>query len=479
MVELFAALDRARSRRRVGGVAATATIVAGSLAAWVLRGGPEQSACVDGETEMAAVWSPAVEADLQRRLQIGPRGPALRPSAAIEALEGHFAAWETAWNDTCGEETVRSEAQRECLRQMLMDARGTLAALSTIQPEELPLALDAIAGLEGVDRCTARVPQSIEPHPAADTALASARTLFRLGRFDAARDELVAADDLVDVPDSKRARLLLLTARIDTYPPDTPVPQGRIVEAAGLARRGSDGALEAEIWLFRAALASHRGEVDVDPWLALADVALGASRPTPWFVAERASVVGMAAAAREEYPAAALALRKAVATARAAWGDDDSRTAGYLDNLGIVLRQAGNVREARPAHEQALRVRERALGPLHPAVGRSLMNLAAMDRELGEHEAALHRFARVFEIARFAGGEQNPSMALVLWARADALTALQRDAEALADLRTAYELHREAFGPCDEQTRRARDRWSVKVASLGRDDVGEDPVCPG
>ena len=65
--------------------------------------------------------------------------------------------------------------------------------------------------------------------------------------------------------------------------------------------------------------------------------------------------------------------------------DDEPLTlARYLNEQGMALYRAGQYAEARPSLEKALAIREKVLGPEHPDTATSLNNLGALLRGAGE-----------------------------------------------------------------------------------------------
>ena len=65
-------------------------------------------------------------------------------------------------------------------------------------------------------------------------------------------------------------------------------------------------------------------------------------------------------------------------------GEDDPETLNNLSNLGVYLRDLGEVPAARDLHQDALERRLRVLGEDHPSTLFTANNLAADLRALGE-----------------------------------------------------------------------------------------------
>ncbi len=75
---------------------------------------------------------------------------------------------------------------------------------------------------------------------------------------------------------------------------------------------------------------------------------------------------------------------------------------------GTFLRQEGDLAGARAAFERALAIREKALGPDHPAVGDSLFALAGLEAGTGPLETALGLFRRGIAIQEKARSPEDP-----------------------------------------------------------------------
>ena len=72
--------------------------------------------------------------------------------------------------------------------------------------------------------------------------------------------------------------------------------------------------------------------------------------------------------------------------------------ADSLDNLGILLQTLGDPAGARPLHERALAIREKALGPEHPDTAASLNSLANLLAAQGDLAAARPLYERALAI---------------------------------------------------------------------------------
>ena len=115
----------------------------------------------------------------------------------------------------------------------------------------------------------------------------------------------------------------------------------------------------------------------------------------------------------------------------------DLETAARLNQQVIKLYQEGRYREAIPLAEQALAIREKALGPEHPDLAASLHNLAEIYRTLGDYAKAEPLYRRSLAIREKALGPEHPDVAT-------SLNSLAEFSAATGDFQGALALFRRA-----------------------------------
>ena len=93
---------------------------------------------------------------------------------------------------------------------------------------------------------------------------------------------------------------------------------------------------------------------------------------------------------------------------------DDVETATALNQQAIVHYKAGRYAEAIPLLEQALAIREKALGPDHPHVATSLNNLAELYRAQGRYDLAEPKYQSALGIREKALDPDHPDVATSL-----------------------------------------------------------------
>ena len=115
------------------------------------------------------------------------------------------------------------------------------------------------------------------------------------------------------------------------------------------------------------------------------------------------------AAAQQAYQQAdcAEAEKQSEAALKEAEAFDDVRLATSLNNLALLYKAQGRYAEAEPLYQRSLAIREKALGPEHPAVATSLENYADLLRKTGRVSEATEMEARAKTI-RAKPTKQNP-----------------------------------------------------------------------
>src|SRR5262249_24616018 len=108
--------------------------------------------------------------------------------------------------------------------------------------------------------------------------------------------------------------------------------------------------------------------------------------------------------------------------------------AQYLSSLGSAAHDAGNYPLAGPALAEALNIRERLLGPEHPAVAVSLNNLALLYQDQGRYAEAERLAKRALALGEKALGPEHPDVAVGL----NNLAVLYKDQGRYAEAEPLY-----------------------------------------
>jgi tetratricopeptide (TPR) repeat protein len=94
------------------------------------------------------------------------------------------------------------------------------------------------------------------------------------------------------------------------------------------------------------------------------------------------------------------------------FGPEHPQTANDLNNLGLVLRDLGDLTGARATFERALAVDARSLAPQHPQTAAGLNNLGLVLGDLGDHVGARAAFERALGIEERLLGPTHPNVAI-------------------------------------------------------------------
>lgn len=123
--------------------------------------------------------------------------------------------------------------------------------------------------------------------------------------------------------------------------------------------------------------------------------------------AERLFQEGGAAAEARDLRKAVPLYEQALALREQALGKDHPRLVSLTDALGAAHRALGSYSAALPHYQRSLAIDEKTLGPEHPNVATSLNNLAGLYRAMGEYAKALPLLERALWIASAAGAPET------------------------------------------------------------------------
>jgi tetratricopeptide (TPR) repeat protein len=222
----------------------------------------------------------------------------------------------------------------------------------------------------------------------------------------------------------------------------------RLVRRVAAERRVGDARERAQRALMEAVAAVYPQEARNDPktWPPArrldghALVMVGGDAVPPAGAEERASGLLNGLASYRHCVLAAYAqarplYERALAIKEKVLGPDHPATALSLNNLALLLADQGDLAGARQLHERALAIREKALGAGHPDTAESLNNLALLLKDQGELAGARPLFERALAIYEKVLGPHHPSTATGL----NNLALLLQDEGDLAGARPLFE----------------------------------------
>ena len=94
------------------------------------------------------------------------------------------------------------------------------------------------------------------------------------------------------------------------------------------------------------------------------------------------------------------------------FGSDHPSVANLVNNLGLVLRNLGDLDGARKAYQRALAIDEKSFGPDHPSVAIDVNNLGMVLQDLGDLDGARKAYQRALAIDEKAFGPDHPKVAI-------------------------------------------------------------------
>ena len=142
--------------------------------------------------------------------------------------------------------------------------------------------------------------------------------------------------------------------------------------------------------------------------------------------------------------------------------------ARLMDTMGVVYRKLGLYPQAQPLLEEALAIREKALGPGHPDVATSLVGLGDLYTIQGKYGEAERLYRRSLEIREKAVGPSNQDVAESLSSLGSLYRRRGRFSEAEPLLKRSLEIWEKARGPGDPEVATSLNRLANLYADQGR-----------
>ncbi|NVB42335.1 tetratricopeptide repeat protein [Pseudenhygromyxa sp. WMMC2535] len=428
MQALTAALhDDPLVRRRRRWLAASALAIAIAAGWGVVHAAQAQAqVCAGAADKLAGVW------DDERRDALAAAFAATeRPYAAdtlgrvADNLDDYAQRWVETRTEACeasqrGEQSdALLDLRMACLDERLTHLSETVQVLEQVKEGTIPKAVQVSRSLPPLARCedlealTAAIP------PPEDPLIARAVTTLE-------------------------RRLAAASVRQEA---------GEYDEALAIAREVSEGAgalshppLQARAWLRLGLVQQKRGEYEASEAALREAYAIALSQGMLFEASEAAAkllyVVGYALARSEDTPRW---LEDADYLSQAA-GSPELR-AQFLNNRGTVRFISGDYEQARADLEQALALREQALGEDHPQIIQSLNNLGLSAMAIGDTAEAKRYLERSLAITERVLGPDHPGMAEVLSALGNVAGREDEYEQARTYLERALTIRRNALGP--------------------------------
>jgi len=435
MAELLAALARGRTRlrrRAVGAVAALAITLIAS-AGWRLARG-EGIVCSIPKDRVGSAWAnddvthPRRQTIRKAFLASGRQSVETIWQRLSSMLDEHMRAWSSMYVQTCEATHVRGEQSAEvldlrmsCLGDNLDQVRALTDTLATADAEVVSRAVSAAKDLTPVARCAdVALLRSAVPLPRDE------RTLREVQRL---RQSIADIEALRGVGRIRIALAKAIALRPEVDATNYRPLLGELLEVTGSAKVSVD-ANDAEATLESAVFEAEAAHDDGTAAKAATGLIF---------------VVGMGRGRQRE---AERWWRWSIALLDRL-GNGHTRTRAWaLNNYGIVLASEGKLEQAKVLLEEAVRLKEQALGPDHFDVAISLDGLNGVLLQLRRPHEALVAVNRGFAIMNDDGDLDGSMTVSALNGRGEAMRLLGDTVRARAEFEKALTvLVREKIGP--------------------------------
>ncbi len=224
-----------------------------------------------------------------------------------------------------------------------------------------------------------------------------------------------------------------------------------------LARIGNPGAERSEVLLLLSDVLWQKARFAEARTLAEEAVTLRERvyGPSSEQFADATGQLGNLLAEMGEFAAARTLLERSLAATSRALGPRHPRTALSLNDLALTVRDLGDYRAALPLFDQALSIQQEALEPDAAAIGRTWNNLAGV-RDALDRPDAKDAFLRAIAIKEKSLGPEHPSLALSLLNLGTHFLSRDQPAEAEPYLRRALAIQEKALGAGHPETEFSR-----------------------
>jgi tetratricopeptide (TPR) repeat protein len=470
MAALLAQLERDPARRRWRFAAAGAVVV---VAAGVGVGGSRWyesrvEACRGHEARLVGIWDDATRASVAEAFRATRKPYAEDVIASVDrVLDEYTARWTTMRTEACEATVLRAEVVPDVMERRILCLDRRLAGVEELTglyagsgPEVIENALRAANALPRLEPCMDEASLLSEDLPvepgrrqkvdAVELEIARGQMLLDAGKYregvEVAESALEQARRIGHMPTTARA--LLLRGRLETQVGDGVAAEKTLFEAFLAAERAGSHDIATRSLIARIGVTQHvLGEYEQAERIAgqaaakLAQQGLGDE-----VEAMLAYEVGVLRTEQSRYEEALASLENALALRQRALGPDHPETAIALAAVGSVLYKQRKFAEAEAHARRALAAWEKAVGPEHPYLGDGLKRLGNIAWRQGRYDKALAHHRRAYAIDRAARGAEHPSTASRLMGIANVLGEMGRRDDAVEAQRQVVAIYEQAYG---------------------------------
>ena len=429
MDALLEALARDPERRLVRIVVTALVIVGGVIlgAGSTKLAGRGSQLCQGAEQKLVGVWDAERRQATRAAVEAAAGADASELWPRIErGLDAYTGQWVAMYTEACLATHSRGEQSQQlldlrmrCLGRRLQDVSAFTALLKTASRETAEQAVAALSDFPPLGSCAdIEALSAPQPPPEEPARRAEVERLYR------------------------RLSELWAQERVGHY---AQVAKDAAAVAEQAERTGYKP-LEAEAWFLLSELQNNtqkgRRESDALFRAALAGIAGHNLR----IAAQAFTLLAAGAAVEEDYKSALQSEQLAAAALTAAGGDEELR-ARLLSATGLRALQQQRLDEALRLFREALALRERLQGPVHPGLIKVLGNMAWVLQQQGQFESALALRMRALHISELQLGPWHPQLAVALSALGRVLRAQGSYKEAQDYYERALHIEERALGP--------------------------------
>ncbi|MGQ0508400.1 MAG: tetratricopeptide repeat protein [Myxococcaceae bacterium] len=495
MHSLLVALSAPRRKQwliAAGALGAALVLVSG----WSFQRFASYRACALPADQILDVWSPQQKAAAQRAFAATKRPFAASAwTAASRVLDSYASKWKQKRVDACAATHLRAEQSAELLDRRLACLQTKLVAFSAVTSllgeadakmvENWPRVTGAVGSIQDCDAdallASVAPPRELKALvQESRAALVSAHALAIAGRYSAARPAAEAvlerARGIPYLP--HQAEALALTAIVLGEQGENAPARLRLEEALLAAQAGGDAAQEARIWARQAGEAHSQGKYEEGLSLAkrARAVLTRVNPPPPLLDAHIHNVTGVLLKTAGKYSEAFVELREGLALLAPLESAAPERARAH-SNLGNALLAAGQLDEARPEFESALRVAEDFLGAEHPDVAGHHTNLATWLYRMGKLDEARAETKTALRTYEAAFGENHPSISAALSNLGLFEKTAGRPAEALVYQRRALAIRQKLLGANHPEVVTLLANIGSTFSALNRHSEAQNHLC--
>ena len=166
-------------------------------------------------------------------------------------------------------------------------------------------------------------------------------------------------------------------------------------------------------------------------------------------------------------------LEEALAIREKALGPNHSGVAQSLNNLGHLYERQGRYDEAEPVIQRSVSIREETLGPNHPDVAQSLNNLGGIYERQGRYDEAEHVIQRSVAIREEALGLNHPDVAQSLDSLGHLYHLQGRYEEGVSAIQRSLTINENAMGPDHPDVAQSLNVLAILYGRQGRYDEAQ------